>query len=66
MATVMNKDEKSVDCLVSCHHDHDRKISAKSVTIGATTLCKNLSGYRELLINVCHSPRHYFCNSFKN
>ena len=44
-------DERSVDCLVLGHHDQDRKVSAKSVTMRAMTLCKNLSGYRELLLN---------------
>ena len=43
-------DERSVDCLVLGHHDQDRKVSAKSVTMRAMTLCKNLSGYRELLL----------------
>ena len=28
MATGMHKDERSVDSLVLCHHDHDRKVSA--------------------------------------
>ena len=51
MATGMHMDERSVDCLVLGHHDHDRKVSAKSVTMRAMTLCKNLSGYRELLLN---------------
>ena len=32
------------------HHDQDRKVSAKSVLMRAMTLCKNLSGYRELLL----------------
>ena len=50
MATGMHSDERSVDCLVLCHHDQDRKVSAKSVTMRATTLCKILSGYRELLL----------------
>ena len=44
-------DERSIDCLVLGHHDQDRKVSAKSVTMRAITLCKNLSGYRELLLN---------------
>ena len=37
------------------HHDQDRKVSAKSVTMRAMTLCKNLSGYRELFLksNLC-------------
>ena len=43
-------DERSVDCLVLGHHDQDRKVSAKSVTMRAMTLCKNLSVYRELLL----------------
>ena len=43
-------DERSIDCLVLGHHDQDRKVSAKSVTMRAMTLCKNLSGYRELLL----------------
>ena len=51
MATGMHMDERSVDCLVLGHHGHDRKVSAKSVTMRAMTLCKNLSGYRELLLN---------------
>ena len=50
MATGMHMDERSVDCLVLGHHDQDRKVSAKSVTMRAMTLCKNLSGYRELLL----------------
>ena len=53
MATGMHRDERSVDCLVLCHHDQDRKVSAKSVTMRATTLCKNFSGYRELLLKYC-------------
>ena len=44
-------DERSVDCLVLGHHDQDRKVSAKSVTMRAMTLCKNLIGYRELLLS---------------
>ena len=52
MATGMHMDERSVDCLVLGHHDQDRKVSAKSVTMRAMTLCKNLSGYRELLLSV--------------
>ena len=52
MATGMHMDERSVDCLVLGHYDQDRKVSAKSVTMRAMTLCKNLSGYRELLLNV--------------
>ena len=49
--TGMHLDERSVDCLVLGHHDQDRKVSAKSVTMRAMTLCKNSSGYRELLLN---------------
>ena len=49
MATGMHTDERSVDCLVLGHHDQDWIVSAKSVTMRAMTLCKNLSGYRELL-----------------
>ena len=40
----------SVDCLILGHHDQDRKVLAKSVTMRAMTLCKNLSGYRKLLL----------------
>ena len=43
-------DERSVDCLVLGHHDQDGKVSAKSVIMRAMTLCKNLRGYRELLL----------------
>ena len=48
MATGMYMDERSVDCLVLGHHDQDRKVSAKWVIMRAVTLCKKLSGYREL------------------
>ena len=51
MATGMHMDKRNADCLVLGHHDQDRKVSAKSVTMRAMTLCKNLSGYRELLLN---------------
>ena len=56
MATGMHMDERSVDCLVLGHHDQDRKVSAKSVTMSAMTLC-NLSGYRELLLNLNPLPQ---------
>ena len=52
MATGMHMDKRSVDCLVLGQHDQDRKVSAISVTMPAMTLCKNLSGYRELLITL--------------
>ena len=52
MATGMHMDERSLNCLVLGHHDQDRKVSAKSVTMRAMTLCKNLSGYRELLLSI--------------
>ena len=67
MATGMHMDERSVDCLVLGHHDQDRKVLAKSVTMRAMTLCKNLSGYRELLLKCCffqrpsYSVRVFFC-----
>ena len=54
MATGMHRDKSSIDSLVFCHHNQNRKVSAKSVTMRATTLCKNLSGYRELLISINH------------
>ena len=50
MATGMHMDKRNVGCLVLGHLDQDRKVSAKSVTMRAMTLCKNLSGYRELLL----------------
>ena len=50
MATGMHMDKRNVDCLVLGHHDQDTKVSAKSVTMRAMTLYKNLSGYRELLL----------------
>ena len=53
-------DERSVDCLVLGHHDQDRKVSAKSVNMRAMTLCKNLSGYRELLLNVIRCKIHIY------
>ena len=60
MATGMHMDERSLDYLVMGHHDQDRKVSAKSVTTRAMTLCKNLSGYRELLLifNFWSNPIH--------
>ena len=48
MATGMHMVERIIDCLVLGHHDQDRRVSAKSVTIRAMTLCKNLSGYNEI------------------
>ena len=50
MATGMHMDKRNVDCLVLGHHDQDRRVLAKSVTMRAMTLCKNLSCYRELLL----------------
>ena len=58
MVTGMCRDERSVDCLVLCHNKHSRKVSAKSATMRATALCKDLSGYRELLLS------HYYSNAF--
>ena len=52
------KDEKSVDCFVLCHNKQKGKVSAKSVTLRATALCKDLSGYRELLLS------HYYSCAF--
>ena len=52
MAWGMHMDERSVDCLVLGHYDQYRKVSAKLVTMRDMTLCKNLSGYRELLLTV--------------
>ena len=46
MATGRHMDERNIDCLVLGHHDQDRKVSAKSVTMRAMTLCKE-----ELLLN---------------
>ena len=62
MATGMHMDKRSIDCLVLGHHDQDRKVSAKSVTMRAMTLCKNLSGYRELLL--IPNSRHSFVSMY--
>ena len=51
MATGMRRDERSVDCLVLCHNKQNRNVSAKSVTMRATALYKDLNGYRELLLS---------------
>ena len=51
MAMGMHMDERSIDCLVLCHSDQNRIVSAKSVTMRAMTLSKNLSGYIELLLS---------------
>ena len=37
MATGMHIDERSVDYLVLGHHNQDRKVSAKSMTMRGTT-----------------------------
>ena len=50
MATAMQMDERSVAYLVLGPNNQDRKVSAKSVTMPATALCKTLNGYRELLL----------------
>ena len=42
MATGLHMDEKSVDCLGFGHCEQDRKVSAKSVTMRAMTLCIKL------------------------
>ena len=67
MATGMHMDKRNVDCLVLGHHDQDRKVSAKSVTMRAMTLCKNLSGYRELLLirqNYFNSEFYFILDSY--
>ena len=58
MATGKCRDESSVDCFVLSHNKQHRKVSAKSVTMRATALCKDLSGYRELLLG------HYYSSAF--
>ena len=66
MATGMHMDKRNVDCLVLGHHDQDRRVSAKSVTMRAMTLCKNLSGYRELLLTLkAHNHKMYDLSSSK-
>ena len=57
MATAIQMDERIIDYLVLGPNIQDRKVSAKSVTMRATALCKNLSGYRELLLNVRYKCR---------
>ena len=58
MTTGMCRDERNVDCLVLCHNKQNRKVSAKSVTMRATALCKDLRGYRELFLS------HYCSSAF--
>ena len=58
MATDMCRDERSVDCLILCYNKQNRKVSTKSVTMRATALCKDLSGYRELPLS------HYYIVPF--
>ena len=53
LSTAMQIDKRIVDYLVLDPNTQDRKVSAKSVTMRATALCKNLSGYRELLLMCC-------------
>ena len=74
MATAMQMDERIVDYLVLGPNIQNRKVSAKSVTMRATALCKNLSGYRELLLKwqiSAHMPNFsifltFFCMHFLN
>ena len=54
MATGMHMDKRSADCLVLGHHDQDRKVSAKSVTMRAMTLCKNFKWLQRIAL------KHYF------
>ena len=63
MATGMHMDERSIDCFVLGHHDQDRKVSANSVTMRAMTLCKNLSGYRELLLTYRKKKTFFFLSA---
>ena len=58
MATCMCRDERTVDCLVLYHYKQNRKVLAKSVSVRAKALCKDLSGYRELLLS------HYYSSAF--
>ena len=50
MATGMHMDERSIDCLVLGHHDQDRKVSAKSVTMRAMTLCKKFKWLQRIAL----------------
>ena len=63
MATAMQTDERIVDYLVLGPNTQDRKVSAKSVTMRATALCKNLSGYRELLLKDITNGITYIADS---
>ena len=63
MATGMHMDKRNADCLVLGHHDQDRKVSAKSVTMRAMTLCKNLSGYRKLLLKCYRGSFQNYVNT---
>ena len=58
MAMGICRDERSVDFLVLYHNKQNWKVSAKSVTMRATALCKDLSDYRELLLS------HYYSSAF--
>ena len=55
MATGMCRDERSVDCFVLCHNKQNRKVLAKWVTTRDRALCKDLRGYRELLLSPYYS-----------
>ena len=43
-----------------CQNKQNRKVSAKSVTMRATALCKNLSGYRELCLFLGQGAKIFF------
>ena len=47
-------DKREFDCFVLCPNIQDKKVSAKSLTqtVYVTALCKNLIGYRELLLSI--------------
>ena len=57
---VNQMDERIVAYLVLDPNTQDRKVSAKSVTMLATALCKNSSGYRELLLMSDPSENNVF------
>ena len=60
----MHMDERSVDCLVLGHHDQDRKVSAKSVTMGAMTLCKNFKWLQRIALNFLLLDGEIPCSPF--
>ena len=50
MTTGMHRDERSVDGYVLCPNDKDRKVSAKSLNMRVTTICKKIKWLQRIAL----------------